>query len=245
MQTMALSDTNYGTLYDTYVNFVFLCHDLAIQARLMAFAAPSVRKTQINLAFRSLIRTFAPNMTSHQDIEQMQAFSRVDGVWVAIFWAASFACFVGSFTYPALATSVLLIGAVSVVFAAMRVRRYRDDVRDGVLSFRRGFLYSMLIYLHAALLFAMVQYVYFRFLDNGFIANYRDLVSTDDFKQMAQGFGLSEVDWKVVLENLASLRPIDLALQFFTTNVFMGFFISVPVALIMMRNPNNNRKTKS
>ncbi len=184
-------------------------------------------------------------MTSHQDIEQMQAFSRVDGVWVAIFWAASFACFVGSFTYPALATSVLLIGAVSLVFAAMRVRRYRDDVRDGVLSFRRGFLYSMLIYLHAALLFAMVQYVYFRFLDNGFIANYRDLVSTDDFKQMAQGFGLSEVDWKVVMENLASLRPIDLALQFFTTNVFMGFFISVPVALIMMRSPKNNRKTKS
>ena len=214
-------NANYGTLYDTYVNFVFLCHDLAIQARLMAFAAPSVRKTQINLAFRSLIRTFAPNMTSHQDIEQMQAF------------------------YPALATSVLLIGAVSLVFAAMRVRRYRDDVRDGVLSFRRGFLYSMLIYLHAALLFAMVQYVYFRFLDNGFIANYRDLVSTDDFKQMAQGFGLSEVDWKVVMENLASLRPIDLALQFFTTNVFMGFFISVPVALIMMRSPKNNRKTKS
>ena len=62
---------------------------------------------------------------------------------------------------------------------------------------------------------------------------------------MAQGFGLSEVDWKVVMENLASLRPIDLALQFFTTNVFMGFFISVPVALIMMRSPKNNRKTKS
>ena len=164
---------------------------------------------------------------------------------MAIFWAASFACFVGSFTYPALATSVLLIGAVSLVFAAMRVRRYRDDVREGVLSFRRGFLYSMLIYLHAALLFAMVQYVYFRFLDNGFIANYRDLVSTDDFKQMAQGFGLSEVDWKVVMENLASLRPIDLALQFFTTNVFMGFFISVPVALIMMRSPKNNRNKNS
>ena len=191
----------------------------------------------------SLIRTFALNMTSHQDIEQMQAFARIDGLWVAIFWIASFACFVGSFTYPALATSVLLIGAVSLVFAAMRVRRYRDNVRDGELSFRRGFLYSMLIYLHAALLFAMAQYVYFRFLDNGFIANYRDLVSTDDFKEMAQGFGMSEIDWKVVMDNLASLRPIDLALQFFTTNVFMGFFVSLPVALIMKRSSkkeNNN-----
>lgn len=180
-------------------------------------------------------------MTPHQDIEQMQAFSRVDGVWVALFWTASFACFVGTFTYPSLAMSVLLIGAVSLVFAALRVRRYRDQVRDGELSFRRGFLYSMLIYLHAALLFAMAQYVYFRFLDNGFIANYRDLVSTDDFKQMAQGFGMSEIDWKVVMENLASLRPIDLALQFFTTNVFMGFFISLPVALIMMRTSRKNR----
>ena len=75
----------------------------------------------------------------------MQAFARIDGLWLAVFWTVSFVCFVGSFTYPALATSVLLIGAVSLVFAAMRVRRYRDEVREGVLSFRRGFLYSMLI----------------------------------------------------------------------------------------------------
>ena len=183
-------------------------------------------------------------MTAHQDIEQMQAFARIDGLWLAVFWTVSFVCFVGSFTYPALATSVLLIGAVSLVFAAMRVRRYRDEVREGVLSFRRGFLYSMLIYLHAALLFAMVQYLYFRFLDHGcVIGSYMDMVNTDAFKEVAQSYGLSQTDWKIVMENLASLRPIDLALQFFSMDVFMGFFVSIPVAMSMARSPKRMNKT--
>ena len=184
-------------------------------------------------------------MTAHQDLEQMQAYARIDGLWLAVIWTASFVCFVGTFTYPSLATSVLLIGAGSLVFAALRLRRYRDEIREGVLSFRRGFLYSMLNYLYASLLFAMVQYIYFQFLDKGFvIGNYINMVNTDAFKEMAKSYGLSQTDWKIVMDNLSGLRPIEWAMQFFSMNVFMGFFVSVPVAMVMKRSPRNIKSSE-
>ena len=70
-----------------------------------------------------------------------------------------------------------------------------------------------------------------------------DMVNTDAFKEVAQSYGLSQTDWKIVMENLASLRPIDLALQFFSMDVFMGFFVSIPVAMIMARSPKRMNKT--
>ena len=49
-----------GCAKGTHVNFVFLCHDSAKHASMMALAAPSVRKnSNNNLVFPSLIRIFA------------------------------------------------------------------------------------------------------------------------------------------------------------------------------------------
>ena len=103
-------------------------------------------------------------MTRYEEFEQLHAFARVDGVLIAGLWILSFACFIGNFVNPLFAMGALGFGAFSLVFATLRVKRFRDEVRDGFISFRRALGYSMLQYLHAALLFAAAQFIYFQFI---------------------------------------------------------------------------------
>ena len=60
----------------------------------------------------------------------------------------------------------------------MRLKRFRDNVLEGVISFSRALLYSMLVYFYAALLMAAAQFVYFQFIDNGFmLSQYAEVTS--------------------------------------------------------------------
>ena len=38
---------------------------------------------------------------------------------------------------------------------------------------------------------------------------------------------------KLAMDNLAALRPIDIARQFLTTNIILGLMISLPIAAMM------------
>ena len=181
-------------------------------------------------------------MTRYEELEQIQAFARIDGVLMAGLWAVSFACFIGNFTTPILGLLSIIIGVFSLVFAAMRVKRFRDNVCEGSISLGKALAYSLLQYLHAALLFAAVQFIYFQFIDNGYLmAHYSVVMSTPEFLEMMKIYGLKQEDVTLVMQNLAAMRPIDNALQFFTTNIMMGFAVSIPVAFLIRRKPRNRR----
>lgn len=179
-------------------------------------------------------------MATREDIEQFKAFARVDGAIVGGLWILSFALFVGEFHNPLLGLPAMIAGVASVVVAALRLRRYRNEALDGVMSFRRAFGYGVLTYAYAALLMAAAQYVYFQFIDHGFlISRYVDMTTTDEFKAMTKLYGLRSDDVKQAIDALSALRPIDIALQFFTTNIMLGVMISLPVAAIMKSRKKN------
>ena len=201
---------------------------------------------QIKSFFSSLNRFFTVSlhgkMTRFEEIEQLHAFARVDGVLIAGLWILSFACFVGNFVNPLFAMGAFGFGAFSLIFAALRLKQFRDNIREGRISFRQALGYSLLQYLHAALLFAAAQFVYFQFIDHGFLmAHYTSMMNTPEFLEAMKIYGLKEEDITLVMQNMGAMRPIDNALQFFTTNVFIGAFISLPVAILMRRKPGSRQ----
>ena len=179
-------------------------------------------------------------MTAYEEMEQLQAFARIDGALLAVLWTVSFACFIGNFAVPLLGVLAFGVGAYSLIFAALRLRKFRDEVRDGFITFRGALAYSIMQYLNGSLLFAVVQFLYFQFIDHGFMmTKYSAVMQQPEFMEMMRTWGLTTEDVSLVMNNMAALRPIDVALQFFTTNVFMGLFISIPIAIIMKRSPRN------
>lgn len=173
-------------------------------------------------------------MTTREEYEQLRAFARIDGAIVGGLWIVSFAFFIGEFSYPVLANLALLAGVASIVTATLRLKRFRDNVLDGVITFGRALLYGMLVYFYASLLMAAAQFVYFQFIDQGFLmTQYATIVSTPEFKSMIKAYGMRPEDTDLIIDNISALRPIDIALQFFSLNIIMGFFVSLPVAVML------------
>lgn len=181
-------------------------------------------------------------MVRREDYEQLKAFARVDGAMLGGLWILSFACFIGEFYDPVAGIAAVAVGVGSLVFACLRLRRFRDVVLGGYISFRRGFCFSMFVFFYASLLMAAGQFVYFQFLDHGFmLAKYTEIMSAPEFKAMLQLYGLTDAEMKMLIDNLSALRPIDIALQFLTTNIILGIMISLPMAVMMTRKPRRNQ----
>ncbi len=174
-------------------------------------------------------------MATREEYEQLKAFARIDGALVGALWIVSFACFIGGFAVPTLGVVSIFTGIASVVFATMRLRRFRDSILDGAISFRRAFGYGCFTYFYASLLMAVAQFVYFQFIDGGYlITKYTAAMTDKNMTAMIQSvYGISPDDMKLALDTLAALRPIDVALRFLTTDIILGVAISLPIAAII------------
>lgn len=173
-------------------------------------------------------------MTTREEYEQIKAFARIDGAIMGVMWIISFACFIAQFYMPLLNMAALIFGVASIIISAIRLRNFRDNILDGVISYWRAYGYSLLTYFYAALLLAAAQYIYFQFIDHGFLLNqYTAMTSSPEFKSMMTLYGIKADEMKLTMDTIATLRPIDIALQFLTTNLFLGIVISWPMAALI------------
>ena len=106
-------------------------------------------------------------MTKIESFMQVKAFARQDGMLMALLWTASFAC------YTLLKAGAIadLLTISTPIFLAWRMSKFRDYALGGIISFRRGLLHGIYTFFYASLAFALVQFAYFQFLDNGVFAH--------------------------------------------------------------------------
>ena len=170
------------------------------------------------------------DMITAEDMNQLRAYARIDGAQTGLIWIVSFGLFIGGLETPLMGTLSLMAGVASLIYAAMRLKRYRDEALDGIMSFRRGFAYSALTYFYASWIMAFGQ-----FIDNGYMLSHYTMIVTDgEFSDMMkQLYGISKEDMKLAMDTVSSLRPIEIAFQFLTSNILLGLFVSLPVAALM------------
>ena len=123
----------------------------------------------------------------------------------------------------------------SPFFVGERLGKFRDYGREGLISFRRGYAYTIFVFFYGGVLFAIAQYLYFAFMDNGFLlSQFSKMIATEEARQMLQQYGMTQmVDES--LQEMASTRPIDYALYMLTVNISLGFILGVPISLVMQR----------
>ena len=171
-----------------------------------------------------------------QEYIQLRAFARVDGTYVGILWIASFACYLGGLSSPMLGLVGGILAVASPFFAAKRLIKFRDDIRDGEISGRRSMLYYALMFFYASLLFALAQYLYFAFLDGGYLMReYTSMLSSSEMKQAMQAYGMTADQLMEGLKEFANTSPIMTALNIMTMNITIGLIFSLPVSLFTRR----------
>lgn len=172
-------------------------------------------------------------MTSAERI-QLDAFARVDGVILALLWICCFACYIAGLTNSLLGLAAIAMVVASPFFVARRLRRFRDYAREGIISFRRGWGYVILVFFYGGLLFALAQYVYFAYMDHGYLVSViGQMMQTPEFNELMAQYDGAQDSFRQMLAEFQKARPIDLALQGLTTNIMIGIVLGVPIAALM------------
>lgn len=161
---------------------------------------------------------------------QLKAFARQDGFLLFLLWTASFAVIVNN---PASSWGSLLAMATPF-YVGYLLARFRNFALDGVISFRRALAFSLYTFFYASLLFAVAQFVYFRYLDNGtFMTMLLTSVKALEPVYRAQGISMSELQQS--LSMIGQLTPIETAFIFMMQNILIGAILSFPIAWIGKR----------
>lgn len=161
---------------------------------------------------------------------QLKAFARQDAVILFLLWLASFAVFV---TQPMSSAGSLLAFATPFLVGWL-LARFRNHALEGVISFRRAFAFSAYTFFYASLLFAVAQVVYFRFIDNGALATLL-LNSANALEPLYRANGIPVEDLRRSMAMVGSLSPIEISFVFMMQNLFIGFVLSLPIAIVGKR----------
>ena len=173
-----------------------------------------------------------------QEFVQLKAFARQDGALLALLWIGGFACYILGLSNPMMGLAALVLICASPFFAASRLRHFRDYGRDGIISFARSYAYSILIFFYAGILLAIAVYLYFAFIDNGYvIGKVMDTIQSPEGQKIIQFYGM-EADMNEHMNMIAEMRPIDYALNMLTINIITGFILGIPIAAVMQKAKN-------
>ena len=166
---------------------------------------------------------------------QLKAYARQDGFFLALLWTASFACYILGITNQLLEMLALALAITTPFFVAGRLRKFRDEGREGLISFGRSYAYTIFVFFYGAVLLAVVQFVYFAYVDHGYLlSSFSKLLSTEEGRALVNQYGMTQMVEDGLAE-MASIRPIDYALNILTVNIVIGFILGVPIGLAMQR----------
>ena len=115
--------------------------------------------------------------------------------------------------------------------------KFRRKVLGNKMSYRRALGYAIMMLLYATLILAGVQLVYFQFLDHGyFIENYASILKAPEMMEAAVSYGLSEQDIDSTIAVLSEMRPVEVVIQFLSSNVLLSVLLSIPMALFAKKS---------
>lgn len=153
------------------------------------------------------------------------------GLWLGIYQAITGGFFIASLDRPFSAFLVLVLGLSTPIFAFQLMKRFRDNICEGKLSFGQGWKLGTLTFIYAGLIMALVTYVYFDRFDQGsFVAYYarpENMAIIDSIQMGMSGEAFVQV--------LSTLSPSTYASNMLINNTFIGVFISAIAAVILRK----------
>jgi hypothetical protein len=177
------------------------------------------------------------------EYQQLKAFARIDGALLSLLWISSFALYIKGMENATMGMLSLILLIIAPFYVGKRLRKFRDYARQGIISFRRGYAYIVFVFFYSGLLFAIAQYVYFTYMDHGFLlAKFTEIANAPETIKL----GINDMMTQS-LNEMASMRPIDFALNVLTVVIMTGFALGLPIAALLQRKdiPLNNSNSST
>ncbi|MBP5338792.1 MAG: DUF4199 domain-containing protein [Prevotella sp.] len=170
-----------------------------------------------------------------QEYLQLKAFARIDGAKLSLLWIASFALYIIGLTSPGYGLAALVLVLVTPFFVGSCLRHFRDDGLEGSISLLRGWAYTVFVFFYGGLLFALAQWAYLTYMDQGYLMKtITQMLTTPEATESLRQMGLSDA-LDESLQALGQMRPIDLSLNMLTSNILIGVVLGLPIAAVMQK----------
>ena len=167
-----------------------------------------------------------------------QRYAMLFGTYMGGFWILKFILFPVGLSVPFL---LFLFMGLTLCVPFMG---YRNQVCGGGISFLHAWIFTVFMYMFAALLAAVAHYIYFRFIDHGYVINTCETMVDTLAQSNMPGMDSYIATYQEALETARLLSPIDITLQMISSNVFWGSILAFPTALFVMRRKKDNAPAK-
>jgi len=101
----------------------------------------------------------------------MQRYAMLFGTYMGGFWILKFILFPVGLSVPFLLFLFMGLTLCVPFMGYYYARMYRNQVCGGGISFLHAWIFTVFMYMFAALLAAVAHYIYFRFIDHGYVIN--------------------------------------------------------------------------
>lgn len=165
----------------------------------------------------------------------LQKYAMHFGTYMGVYWVLKFILFPLGLTIPFLL--FLFVGlTLGVPFLGYYYARlYRNKICGGYISFAQAWIFTIFMYLFASLLTAVAHYIYFAYIDGGFVTDtYLNILNEASNSQLASMQPYME-QLQSMIELVGSMTPADITLQLLSQNVFYGTLLAIPTALFVMK----------
>lgn len=180
-------------------------------------------------------------MTTNQTLRQTNAFAMMDGLMFGLYWCFGFLCTVKGIGNSALSSLGIMVIISAPILGCYLAHRFEKQVRaDEPVSYGKAYLYSVLLYLYAAIILSVAAFIYFRWIDGGsFVTDYMAIHNSPEMQQALQQSGMQDFFNIAVKQNgfsnleemLRSIGPADIAASLFNANFFLGLLLALITAL--------------
>ena len=134
----------------------------------------------------------------------------------------------------AFSTVFLLLTAASPFIAGRLAATYRKRERNNSMGFVQAWLFLVIMYICAAMLTAIAQYIYFALIDNGFFMQFIQ----EQFSLVLEAEGLDDAvkdEIRTTANLLAAMSTRDIILQIFSTNIIISPIITFIIAIFVRK----------
>ena len=160
------------------------------------------------------------------------------GTIMGIFWTLKFVLFPMGMSNPLLLTLFFFLTLAVPVVGYFLVKKYRDNECEGSIGFPKAILFTIFMYMFASLFATVIHYVYFRYMDNGYIvSSYQNMLNEIGATAITAEMEASVDQLRTVLDSVANMSAIDISLQLISQNIFYCIIVAIPTAIIVKRNP--------
>lgn len=172
-------------------------------------------------------------MTDHKPTLQECAMRY--GTGMGLLWTFKFMLFPLGLRIPFLLLVFFILTLGVPVLGYVFAKKFRERYCNNVISFGRAFLFTTFMYMFASIFVAIIHYVYFRFIDDGFIfATYQNII--DQLKATAESELIPMIEiLQSNIDILSSLSSLEMTFNLVSNNISWGIIMAIPTALLVMR----------